>query len=68
MKKLDLKLGSTKNVLSREQMKQITGGYQCDPQPWFYQCTGGDCSSTPWGYCISCDDMGPGYSCSTIWD
>ncbi|MBS1599972.1 MAG: TIGR04149 family rSAM-modified RiPP [Bacteroidetes bacterium] len=47
MKKLkNLKLDALKEVLSREQMKKITGGYSCPGQPCSSQrlcCPGWNC-------------------------
>ena len=38
MKKLNLKMGGIKEMLSREQMKKVVGGYP-DGSDWSYSCT-----------------------------
>mgnify|MGYP001568397072 CR=1 FL=1 len=60
MKKLDLKLGS-KNELSKEQMKKITGGYMCGSSPYYYEC-----ANIEVGIYYSCGDTGE--SCILLWD
>ena len=49
MKKLNLKLGGIKEILSREQMKKITGGYD-NP----------NCEGTSGTYDWYCCDTSPG--------
>ena len=65
MKKLQLKLDSIKNMLTKEQMKKISGGYggQCpsDPSLLFCDCQALGCISSGQGCASSiCGNGGPG--------
>lgn len=48
MKKLNLKLGGIKEMLSREQMKKVVGGYGYDDGGGSFGCKSSSCSVTYW--------------------
>ncbi len=66
MKKLNLKLGGIKEMLSREQMKKVVGGdgygyydsnsksYRCCPGAFAINIQCSECVTVPAGYTASC--------------
>jgi len=57
MKKLNLKLGGIKEMLTREQMKKVVGGgkrYSCCPGAMAVNVQCSECVTVPAGYTATC--------------